>query len=161
MTDTFENLNPNTAYHFLVTVMGLADYAANNSLASLQQPSQEAIFFTFLLGNMLVLTVTTANILTGLSFAIALVFLAYRFKTRMEKCQLITAISMILIVATTLVLIFISTLSYLFWMPMLFVSTSAFLKKWKLVYKTALTLSAALTLLLWVPPIYLLLLLFG
>ena len=161
MTDTFENLNPNTAYHFLVTVMGLADYTANNSLASLNNPSQEAIFFTFLPGNMLVLTVTTANILAGLSFAIALAFLVYRFKAKMEKCQLITAILMILIIATTFVLLFISTLSYLFWMPMLFISTSAFLKKWKLVYKTALTVSVALTLLLWVPPIYLLLLLFG
>ena len=161
MTDTFENLNRDTAYHFLVTAMGLADYAANNSLAGLREPSQDAIFFTFLPGNMFVMTVTTANILIGLSFAFAIAFLFYRFKMKIEKSWFITILLSILIVATILLLLFLNTLSYLLWIPLLAISISAFLKKWTLAYRSAMTVSAALTLLLWVPPIYLVLLLFG
>ena len=161
MTDTFENLDRNTAWHFLVTTMALADYAANNSLARLREPSQDAIFFTFLPGNMLVMTVTTANVLMGLAFAVALAFLVFRFKKKMQKARFITALLIILMTATMLILIFLSALSYLFWIPLLAVSISAFMKKWKLAYRCALTVSGAVFLLLWVPPIYLLLLLFG
>ena len=161
MTDNFENLNRNTAWHYLVTTMALAGYAANNSLSILREPSQEAIFFPFLPGNMLVLTLTMTNILMGLAFAFALAFLIYRFKTKMQKSLLVTILLIVLIVLTVLILMFVSILSYLFWIPLLAVSISAFLKKWTLVYRSAMVASGAITLLLWVPPIYLLLLLFG
>jgi len=161
MTDNFENLNRNTAWHYLTTTMALADYAANNSLARLREPSRDAIFFPFLPGNMVVLTMTTANILMGLAFAVALAFLIYKFKSKMQKSLFITILLIVLIIATTVVLIVLSVLSYLFWIPLLAVSVSAFLKKWKLAYRCAMTASAAITLLLWVPPVYLLLALFG
>jgi len=161
MTDNFENLNRNTAWHYLVTVLGLADYAANNSLFLLNESSQEAIFFPFLPGNMLVLTLTTANILMGLAFALALAFLIYRFKTKMQKSLLITILLIVQIILTLLILLFASVLSYMFWIPLLAVSVSAFLKKLTLAYRSAMVATGAITLLLWVPPIYLLLLLFG
>jgi len=161
MTDNFANLNRNTAWHYLVTTMALADYAANNSLTILREPSQEAIFFTFLPGNMLVLTLTMANVLMGLAFAFALTFLICKFKTKMQKSLLVTILLIVLIALTILILMFESMLSYLFWIPLLAVSISAFLKKWALVYRSAMVASAAITLLLWVPPIYLLWLLFG
>ena len=161
MTDTFENLNRNTAWHFLTTTMALADYAANNSLERLREPSQDAVFFTFLPGNMLVMTVTTANIFMGLAFAVALAFLIYRFKTKMQKAWLVTILLMVLMIATILLLIFLGALGYLFWIPLLAVSISAFLKKWTLAYRCAMTVSGAVFLLLWVPPVYLLLSLFG
>ena len=161
MTDNFENLNRNTAWHYFVTTMALAEYAANNSLSVLREPSQDAIFFTFLPGNMVVLTMTMVNILIGLAFAAAFAFLFYRFKTKMEKSLIITIFMMVLVLLNVLILIFFSTLSYLFWIPLLAVSISAFLKKWTMVYRSVLIVSGAVTLLLWVPPIYLLLLLFS
>jgi len=161
MTDTYENLNRNTAWHYLATTLALADYGANNSLAALREPSQNAIFFTFLPDNMVVLTTTMANILMGLAFSVALAFLFYRFKTKMQKSLTITILLMALILLTALILIFLSMLSYLFWIPLLAVSIAAFLKKWTIVYRSAMVVSGAITLLLWVPPIYLLLLLFS
>jgi len=161
MTDNFENLNRNTAWHYLTTTMALADYAANNSLAALREPSRDAIFFPFLPGNMVVLTMTTANILMVLAFVVAVAFLIYKFKTKMQKSLLITILLIAMIIATATVLIFVSVLSYLLWIPLLAVSVSAFLKKWKHAYRCAMTASAAITLLLWVPPVYLLLALFG
>jgi len=161
MTDNFENLNRNTAWHYLATTMALADYAANNSLSALREQSRDAVFFTFLPGNMVVLTMTTANILIGLAFAVALAFLIYRFKTKMQKSLIITTVVIGLMLSTVLILVFVSILSYLFWIPLMAVSISAFLKKWTNIYRSAVVLSGAITLLLWVPPIYLLLSLFG
>ena len=161
MTDTFENLNRNTAWHYLVTTMALADYAANNSLSRLREPSQDAVFFTFLPGNMVVLTVTMANILMGLAFVAALAFLVYRFKSKMQKSLFVTILLIAQILLTVFILIFASMLSYLFWIPLLAVSISAFLKKWTIVYRSAMVVSGAIVLLLWVPPIYLLFSLFG
>ena len=160
MTDTFENLNRNTAWHFLMTTMALADYAAVNDLALLRQPSQEAIFFTFLPGNMLVMTMTMANILTGLAFAAAIGFLVYRFVTKLPKSWPVTILVGLLAIATALVIIFADHLSYMLWMPLLAVSASAFLKGRGIAYKCAMTATGVIALLLWVPPIYLLLTLF-
>ena len=160
MTDNFENLNRNTAWHYLVTTMALADYAAANDLAVLRQPSHEAIFFTFLPGNMIVMTTTTANVLTGLAFATALGFLVFKFITKLPKSWFITIFVALTAIATALVIIFASHLSYMLWIPLLAVSASAFLKNRPLPYRCAMTASGAITLLLWVPPLYLLLTLF-
>ena len=158
--DNFENLNRNTAWHYLVTVMALADYAAVNDLAVLRQPSHEAIFFTFLPGNMLVMTVTMANILTGLAFAAAIGFLVYKFMTKLPNSRPVTILVALLAITTALVIIFASHLSYLLWLPLLAVSASAFLKGRGIAYRCAMTATGAIALLLWVPPVYLLLLLF-
>ena len=55
--------------------------------------------------------------------------------------------------------IFLNVLSYLFWIPLLFISASAFLKNRPIIYKCAMTLSGVVTLLLWIPPVYLMLIL--
>jgi len=158
--DTYENLNRDTAWHYLIMTMALADYAANNSLLPLREPSAEALFFPFLPGDMLVMTTTAANILTGLAFAVALAFLIYSFLTKMPKSWLIRTLLALLMVATALTLILVSVLSYLFWIPLLAVSAAAFLKRCPLLYRCAMTVSGVVALLLWVPPIYLLLTLF-
>ena len=154
--DNFENLNRNTAWHFFITTMALADYAAANNLIVLREPSQEAIFFTFLPGNMVVMTVTVANILMGLAFAVTIVFLVYKFKTKLPKSRFITVFLVLLMTATITVFLTVSALSYLFWIPLLAVGLSAFLKKWDIAYRCAMTVSGAIALLLWVPPVYLL-----
>ena len=109
---------------------------------------------------MVIMTTTTANILTGLAFALAIAFLIYRRKAKMQKTSFIAVLLMSLMGITALSLVYLSQLSYLLWIPLLAVSISAFLKKRATAYKAALTISAAITLLLWVPPIYLLSFLF-
>jgi len=160
-TDNYENLNRNTAWHYLITIMAMADYAAANPIAGIGAPSSDAIFFPFLPGmNMIVLTTTVANILTGLAFAVAIAFLVYRFKTGLHKSWFITILLGLLMVATVFVIVALPVLSYLLWIPLLAVSASAFLKKWGIAYKCAMTASGAIAMLLCIPPVYLLLTLF-
>gem|GEM_PF-1275410 len=161
MSDNYENLNRNSAWHFFTTIMGLADYAANNSLAALSEPSRDAIFFPFLPGRMIVMTTITANILIGMTFALAITFIAYKFKAKPNKSLHITIILSVMLLVTVALLLFLSILSYLLWIPLLAVAISAFFIKRKWVYRSALVLSGAVALLLWTPPIYLLLLLFA
>lgn len=158
--DNFENLNRNTAYHYLITTMALANYAAGNCLLGLREPSHDAIFFPLLPGRMIVLTMTAAHILMGMAFAVSAGFLVYKFKTKLPKSWFITALLIVMTIATIAIAIFINMLSYLLWVPLLAVAVSAFLKKWPILYKCAITVSGAITLLLWVPPIYLLLTLY-
>jgi len=158
--DNFENLNRNTAWHYLITIMAMADYAAENSIAGAGEPSHEAIFFTFLPGNMVVMTTTTANILTIVAFVIAIVFFVYKIKSKPLKTWPITILITLLAIVTALTAFFAAHLAYLLWIPLLCVSISAFIKRWPILYRCALTASAAIVLLLWVPPIYLLLTLF-
>ena len=154
--DSFENVCRNTAWHYLGLVMGFAEYAAQNSVAGVGELSSEAIFFPFLpWTNLALMTATIANILTGLAFATAIGFLAYRFKTKIPKSRFITILIIVLSASAGAALIFVSPLAYMLWIPLLAVSTSAFLKHKPIFYKCAMTVSGIVTLLLWTPPVYL------
>jgi hypothetical protein len=152
--DNFENLNKNTAWHYLAIMMAMIDYAAENPLHHLQGPSADAIFFPFLPGFMVVMTTTAASILIGLAFATAIAFLICCFLTKIQKSRFIQVLLLLMLIMTAFTLMFASVFSYLFWIPMLLVSISAFTKKWKSLYLCTITLSGAITLLLWTPPVY-------
>ena len=139
--------------------MGLANYAAENDLAVLREPSHNAIFFPFLPGPMVILTMTVANILMALAFVTSIAFLVYRFRAKLQKSRFITVIIASVAIIAAILAIIINVLSYLFWIPLLFVSASAFQKNRPNIYKCAMTVSGVVTLLLWVPPVYLLLVL--
>jgi len=154
--DSFENICPNAAWHYMSMVMALTDYAATNSVAGLGEPSSESVFFPFLpWANMIIMTATVANILTGLAFAIAIGFLVYNFMAKLEKSQFVSIIIIVLIIASAVALVFVSLLSYLLWIPLLVVSAAAFLKTKPILYKCAMTLAGIITLLLLTPPVYL------
>jgi len=159
--DNFENLNRDTAWHYLSMTMALAEYGAENSLTGLRESSQEAVFFPFLPGmNLVVMSTTAAHVLMGLAFLLAIGFLVYSFVTKMPKVWLVRAILGLLMLATAVALLLVDVLGYLFWIPLLMVSASAFLRRWGALYRCGMTVSGVVTLLLWVPPVYLLLLLF-
>jgi len=159
--DTPENVNRNTAWHYLHTTLELAEYAAANDLAVLRGANSNALFFTFLpWGNMLVMSTALANVFTVLAFVATLGFLAYRFITKRKMSWFITLILIMLMAVTAVTLLIASHLAYMLWMPLLILSIAAFLKGRDIYYKCAMIAAVVVTLLLWVPPIYLLLTLF-
>jgi hypothetical protein len=154
--DKFENVCRNTAWHYLSMVMYFADYASINSIAGVGEQSSDVLFFPFFpWGNLVVMSVTFANFLTILAFAVAAAALVYLFKIKMPKSRIIIGVVIALIITSGASLIFVNPISYLLWIPMLAFSASAFLKSKPIPYKCAMTVSGAITLLLWTPPVYL------
>jgi len=157
-TDTFENLNRNTAWHYLTTTLGLADYAANNSLERLGARPRRAIFFPFLPGNMVVISSPWIHILRDLAIALAITFFVYERKTKKTRVTIYSIYLLFLAALSIVATIFVPTGEYLVWLPLLVMSVTAFLKKWIVAYRVAQLLSRITVLLLWVPLVYLVLL---
>ena len=160
-TDTYENLNRSTAWHYLTTVLGLADYAANNSLEeslenSLQGHgrSSDAVFFMLLPGNMVLLSYLWANILCAFACLLAFAYFVYEYKTRWLRASFSSILTIFLFALSISSVLFLHAGSYLFWLPLLVFTITAFLKKWETVHRIAQTLSKVIVMLLWAPLLY-------
>jgi len=157
-TDTFENLNRNTAWHYLTTALGLADYAANNSLERLGARPRRAVFFPFLPGNMVVISYPWAQVLCALAIVLALAFFVYERKIKKARLTFGSIYLLFLAALSVVAAIFLPTAGYLVWLPLLAMLITAFLKRWAVAYRVAQMLSRVTTLLLWVPLVYLIVL---
>jgi hypothetical protein len=148
-TDNFENLNRDTAWHFLTTAMGLADYAADNPL-NMPEQSNQAVFFPLLPGLMVVMTHGTAYFLS--IFACILALASLIFLHRKKQLTIISIIFTTAITAAAIIsTIFLHAASYLFWLPLIIIALSGFIKKWPIAYKAAQTFMIFIILLLWIP----------
>jgi len=156
-TDTFENLNRNTAWHYLTTTLGLADYAANKPLDRLRGQPRRAVFFPFLPGNMVVLSYLWAYILCALAIVLAVAFFVYGRKIKKTKTTFYPVYLLFLAALSLASTVFFPAASYLVWLPLLLMSLTAFLKKWEVAYRASQALSRITVLLLWAPLIYLVL----
>ena len=154
-TDNFENLNRNSAYHFLVITMRLTEYAANNSLERLQRQSGSAVFFPFFPGNLVVISFMWAYVLCVFSILLALAFFVIEYKKKCLRFSF-TALSMsVLIIFSVLSAVIFHEASYLFWIPLFGMTITAFSRKWAVVYSALRAVSILAALLLWVPLVYL------
>lgn len=151
-TDNFENLNRNSAYHYLTITLGLADYVANNSLLGMDI-HEEAVFFPFLPNNMILLTYSWAYILFIFSIALATAFLFYEAKYKRLNIYS-TLCVLALIMFSIFSAIFFHAGSYLFWIPLLTTTIPKFLKKWLVAYYITKIISRISTIILWIPLIY-------
>ncbi|MDR2168456.1 MAG: M20/M25/M40 family metallo-hydrolase [Clostridiales bacterium] len=142
--DNFANLDRNTAHHFLTTAMGLANYAAANPL-NIPESSHSAVFFPLLPGNMVIMSHLAAYILSMLACAAALVYIIFKRRS---------VILMILTALTILATIFLHEASYLFWLPLIIITSSCFLEKWPIARRGAQILTVFVALLLWTPLIF-------
>ena len=156
-SDNYENLDTSTAGHFLSTTLSLAEHAAKNSLDSLDGQSTETVFFPFLPGNMVLISHTLAYILCALACTLVVAYLIYESKNKRLKASFST-IHMLLLTALSVVsAIYFHAGSYLFWIPLFAMTVTAFLKKWTVAYHVAQMLSRTITLMLFVPLIFLVL----
>jgi len=153
-TDTYDTLNRSTAWHYLTTTLGLANYAANNPLDELRAPSTRAVFFTLLPGNLVILSYLWAYILCAVACLLALAYIVLSRKKKRLKASPQIIVMLTLIILSIISAIFFHTGSYLVWLPLLAMSICAFLEKRPAAYRVAWMLSLIITLLLWVPLIY-------
>ena len=149
--DNYENLNRDTAWHCLQTSISLADYAANNSLADLQKPSREAVFFPFLPGVMVLMTDIVSRILCAIACALVLIAYALKFKKIQLKLTKSTILVGLLIAASIICSIIFVSGAYLFYIPLLLIAIASLVKKWPKVHIAAKMVSGIVVLMLWTP----------
>ena len=163
-SDTFENLNRNTAWTYLDTIMALAQYAAHNPLDELHQPTTNAVFFPFLRGHMIVISYGVAYVLCAISCLLSLAYLAIQYRKGklysvdvygQRKISPPIKLMVALMALSVVSAIFLHAGSYLFWIPLVTVTATAFLKEWAIAWRISQALSIIAISLLWAPVIYL------
>ncbi len=154
-TDSYENLNRSSAGQYLSTVLALADYAANTALDNLRDLPRETVYFPLFPGITVLMTDWFCYILCAAACALTIVLWALRIRANEFKISpSVVAAGLLMLLSLLTTFIFIVG-SYLFTLPLLAVAITMFLKKWKAAYITAGEVSGLLTLLLWVPVIFL------
>jgi len=155
-SDNFENLNRNTAWQYLHTVLAIADYAANNSLEDLREPSKEAVFFPFLPGFMVLMTFFISNVICALACLGAVIYGVVQIKQGQLKLSFSIVLLDTLILLSIASAIWFTAGSYLFYIPLILLVLTKSLKKWSYAHLAAQVFSISVVLLLWVPVVYLL-----
>ena len=163
-SDTFENLDRNTAWTYLATIMDLAQYVAYSPLNDLQQSSADAVFFPFFRGHMVVIGYSVAYILCAISCLLSLVYLVTQYRKDnlysvdvygQRKISSPIKLMVILMALSVISAIFVHSGSYLFWIPLFAVTITALFKEWIVIWQISQALSIIITSLLWAPLIYL------
>jgi len=155
-TDNYENLNLNTAWHYLKTVLALADYAANNSLEDLRKPSGDAVFFPFLPGVTVLMAAWVSQVLGVIICLLAVSFMIIQIRRRNFKVSFSNIIMGALVLISALSAIWFSAGSYIFYIPLFAMVVTKSLKKWPAAHIAALALSITTALISGVPVIFLL-----
>ena len=151
MEDSYENLNRATAWHCLQTTISLADYAANNSLEDLQEPSREAVFFPFLPGGIVLMTDITSNVICAIACVFALVVGTLRVRKKQPNSTSSTILMSLLILASIICSTFFTAGSYLLYIPLLLMTITSLIKTWPKAHIAAKMVSGVIVLILWVP----------
>ena len=155
-TDTFENLNQKSAWHYLQTTLAITDFAVNNSMCALNQAPSEAVFFPFIPGNLVLMNIIVSQILYALICVLVVFYFAFIIKNKTIRISISTIFIGLLLVLSFVSSVIFATGAYLFYIPLLCVTATASLKGWKTAYITALNLTSIIALMLWVPVVYLL-----
>ena len=153
--DTYQSMNKATAWHFLQITLAIADYAASNSLANINNSPLECVYFPFLPRGNILMTVIAARLLAVLTCALALSWVSIQIKHRQLKVSFPLIIIGILFIFTVLSVVFLIDSNYLFSIPLLFMTITMFFKKLKTARVTAGMISGIVTLILWTPVVYL------
>lgn len=154
-TDSYDNLNGNSAWQYLHTALSLADYAAGNPTDKLNQSAQEAVFFPFIPGVMVLMTAVTSNILCTAVCIAVLILLIMQIKRKRLKVFPTIGIGL-LFVLSIITAIFFTAGGYLFYIPLFTAAVTGFLKDKKTAFIISKVLSGIIALMLWVPTLFLL-----
>ena len=154
-TDTYGNLDPSTAWHYLDTTMALTSYISSNYLTGLRDSSLAVVYFP-LLRSMVLMSAPMAYSLCGLACALALVFASIQKKNKRLRLSFSGAVmGMLALFSVGSAFLFVEA-SYLFTIPLLAMGITGFLKRWPVARAVARITSGVVSLLLWVPVLYLL-----
>jgi len=153
-TDSYENLDRNSAWQYLHTSLSLADYAANNPTDTFNQPSRDVVFFN-ILSFLVLMSVTTSNFLCAMICLAALILVITRIKAKSLKVLPAVGLILLLILSVVTAILFTAG-NYLFYLPLLCVMITEFFREKKTLLNISRVLSGILILLLWVPTVVLL-----
>ena len=154
--DSYQNMDKATAWHFLHIALSLADYAANNSLASINDSPREGVYFPFFPRYNVLMTLPAAYMLAALPCILALAWAVLRIKTKRFKVSLSNIVMGLLMILTIVTAAFFIEGNYLFSIPLLVMAITKFLNIGKPVHFAANILSGIIALMLWTPFVYLL-----
>ena len=155
-TDNFENLNRNTAWQYLLTTFALADYAANNTLDELRKPSQDVVYFPFLPSVLILMPVWGSHIICAMACVLALVSVVLQARRKQLQASFTIILMGLLFILSIGSAIWFASGSYLFYIPLLAMTATAFLRKWSIVGIISRMLCGITVLLIWIPVVFLL-----
>lgn len=155
-TDNYENINRSSAWDYLQTTLSLADYAADTSWDDLREITKEAVYFPVLLRSMVLLTDFQSRAICILAGILAIVWMIVQWKEKRLKRSVSVLLTGLLFLLSAVSEILFAPGSYLFYLPLLLMMITLFIKKWSTAYIAGKMITGAVTLMLWVPTIYLL-----
>lgn len=155
-TDSYANLNRDTAWQYLQTTLSLADYAGNNSLEGLYNAPQEGVYFPFLPGVLVLISGFWSYMLGALCCGLALAYGVIEFRDKRLKLSFLHILMGLLTLLSIGSMVFFPSGSYLFYLPLLIMALSAFLKRWKIAHIAVSAAGGVIVLMLWVPVVFLL-----
>ncbi len=155
-TDSYENLNRDTAWQYLQTTLSLADYAGNNTLEGLYNAPQEGVYFPFLPGVLVLISGFWSYMLGALCCGLAMAYGVIEFRGKRLKLSFLHILMGLLTLLSIGSMVFFPSGSYLFYLPLLIMALSAFLKRWKIAHIAVSAAGGVIVLMLWVPVVFLL-----
>ncbi|MCL2547951.1 MAG: M20/M25/M40 family metallo-hydrolase [Symbiobacteriaceae bacterium] len=150
-TDSIENLNPDSAWQHLLTVLKLADYFAANPAEEAVGPPAEAVFFPFSPGKMVLIKQGVSQSIAAAIGAASLLYGAVHLK---QKKLVISASSLcmsLMLMLTSASSKWMPSASYLFYSPLLALLLSSLTSKWKTLQRAIRSLAIIAVSMLWVP----------
>lgn len=155
-TDSYENLDKSTAWQYLNTTLALANYAANSDLNELQKTPSEGVYFPLLPGFMVLMNGLVSNVLCAVACALALLFIVLQVRRKKLKLSPSFVLLTLLVLLSIVSAFLFAAGSYLFYIPLLAIVITAFLRDLPIANLTARVLSGIIALLIWVPVVFLL-----
>ena len=154
--DTYQNIDKATVWQFLHITLALTDYVANNSVADINNSQQEGVYFPFLPGHNILMTQPAAYALAILSCVLTLAWAIYQLMHKQLRISFSVIVMGLLMIMAIVSAVFLIEGNYLFSIPLLVITITKFLEKWKVAQMGSLSLSGIIVLILWTPVVYLL-----
>jgi hypothetical protein len=156
MNDSYQNMDKATVWHFLHTTLSLANYAANNSLANINDSPQEGIYAPLMsrAGLNLLMILPVAYALAILPCALALAWAVLQIMRKQFKVTFSVIVQGLLVICSIGTTILLIEGNYLFSIPLLVITITRFLEERTHAHIIAKVISGIITLMLWTPVIY-------
>ncbi|MDR1669365.1 MAG: M20/M25/M40 family metallo-hydrolase [Oscillospiraceae bacterium] len=155
-SDTYENLNRDTAWQYLQTTLALSDYAARSTVSGLNDNPREGVYFPFLPGVLILISAFWSYMLGLLACGAALAYIVFEIRGKRLKITFTHVLMGLLLLLSAGTMALFPSGSYLFYIPLLMMAVTAFLKRRKAAHILVSAAGGIVTLLLWVPVLFLL-----
>ncbi|MDR1736617.1 MAG: M20/M25/M40 family metallo-hydrolase [Oscillospiraceae bacterium] len=155
-SDSFENLDENTAWQYLTTVNAIAEFASQSPPDEMRYEQGKAVYFPFLPGVLVFIPLYLSHVLCGAACAAAVAAALYLIKRGKLKVSPLTVTMGILVLLSIGAAIFFPLGAYLFYIPLLAAALTAFMTVKSVLRACARMAAGVAVLLVWIPVLFLL-----